>query len=81
MGLPYGIIKQRQPELVASLPQAEAAAARQKAIWDRVVARAHRRSSPLRTAQEDTDDAEESRGERDAGSTDAQEGLSPPGQG
>ena len=59
MGLPKGIIAQTPPELVAPPPLAAAAAARRQSAWDRVTARARaRRRMPMRTAQEDSDDAE-----------------------
>ena len=59
MGLPKGIIAQTPPELVAPPPLAAAAAARRQSTWDRVTARARaRRRIPMRTAQEDSDDAE-----------------------
>ena len=51
MGLAPGIIAQVPPELVPPPPQAAAAAARRQAIWERVAAR------PMRTAQEDGEDA------------------------
>jgi len=60
LGFALGIIQQRPPELVASPPQASEAAARRRAIWERVTSRARvrRRGQPLRTAQEDSDDAQ-----------------------
>ena len=60
MGLAFGVIMQRPPALVAPPPQAAAAEARRQAIWNRVVSRAQARR-PLRTAQEDTEDAEQTR--------------------
>ena len=61
MGLAFGVIMQRPPALVAPPPQAAAAEARRQAIWNRVVSRAQARR-PLRTAQEDTEDAALTRG-------------------
>ena len=61
MGFPYGIIAQKPPELVAAPPLAEAAVAKRQAVWERVRARAHRQSVGLRTAQADSEDAEQTR--------------------
>ena len=61
MGFPYGIIAQKPPELVAAPPLAEAAVARRQAVWERVRARAHRQSVGLRTAQDGSEDAEQTR--------------------
>ena len=61
MGLAYGIVTQKPPELVAAPPQAARAAERRQAIWNRVVARA-RPQRPLQSAQEDSEDAELTRG-------------------
>ena len=61
MGLAFGVIMQRPPALMAPPPQAVAAEARRQAIWNRVVSRAQARR-PLRTAQEDTEDAALTRG-------------------
>ena len=61
MGFPYGIIAQKPPELIAAPPLAEAAVARRQAVWERVRARAHRQSVGLRTAQDGSEDAEQTR--------------------
>ena len=61
MGFPYGIIAQKLPELIAAPPLAEAAVARRQAVWERVRARAHRQSVGLRTAQDGSEDAEQTR--------------------
>ena len=61
MGFPYGIIAQKPPEIVAAPPLAEAAVGRRQAVWERVRARAHRQSVGLRTAQADSEDAEQTR--------------------
>ena len=61
--MPEGIIAQQPPELVAAPPGAAAAAAKRQAMWDRARAKARsRQRRPLRTAQEDSDDAELTRG-------------------
>jgi len=58
-GLPEGIIMQQPPELVAAPPGAAATAAKRQAMWNRVRTKAQsRQRRPLRTAQEDSDDAE-----------------------
>ena len=61
MGFPYGIIAQKLPELVAASSLAEAAVAKRQAVWERVRARAHRQSVGLRTAQDGSEDAEQTR--------------------
>jgi hypothetical protein len=62
-GLPEGIIMQQPPELVAGPPGAAATASRRQAMWDRARAKARSwQRRPLRTAQEDSDDAELTRG-------------------
>ena len=61
MGFPYGIIAQKLPELIAAPPLADAAVARRQAVWERVRARAHRQSVGLRTAQDGSEDAEQTR--------------------
>ena len=61
MGFPYGIIAQKPPELIAAPPLADAAVARRQAVWERVRARAHRQSVGLRTAQDGSEDAEQTR--------------------
>ena len=61
MGFPYGIIAQKLPELIAASSLAEAAIARRQAVWERVRARAHRQSVGLRTAQNGSEDAEQTR--------------------
>ena len=50
-----------QPEIIAAPPLAEAAVARRQAVWERVRARAHRQSVGLRTAQDGSEDAEQTR--------------------
>ena len=61
MGFPYGIIAQKPPEIIAAPPLAEVAVARRQAVWERMRARAHRQSAGLRTAQNDSEDAEQTR--------------------
>ena len=61
MGFPYGIIAQKPPEVIAAPPLADAAIARRQAVWERVRARAHRQSMGLRTAQDGSEDAEQTR--------------------
>ena len=64
MGLAPGIIAQVPPERVAAPPLAAAAAAKRQAAWARVAAARRRRGGsneaarPMRTAQEDSEDAE-----------------------
>ena len=61
MGFPYDIITQKPPEIIAAPPLAEAAVGRRQAVWERVRARAHRQSVGLRTAQDGSEDAEQTR--------------------
>lgn len=61
MGLARGIIVQQPPELVPPPPQSARREARRQAAWERVTKRARSRRRPMRTAQEDSEDAEQTR--------------------
>ena len=58
-GLSVWYHRTQPPESIAAPPLAEAAVARRQAVWERVRARAHRQSAGLRTAQEGSEDAEQ----------------------
>jgi len=61
LGLARGIIVQQPPELVPPPPQSARREARREAAWERVTKRARSRRRPMRTAQEDSEDAEQTR--------------------